>query len=189
MKPRLNPFASHRIDNLAYRLAGNDWINILGKLNRLNYRAAVIGPHGSGKTTFLEELATKLSAGGHHIHSVFINTNRPWMTSKELKTLRQQAKTKAIIFLDGADLLSWVQWLHIRFLVQQAKGLIITEHRPIRLPTLIQCHPSVEILDDMIGELCGPDGVQLRPFARTLFDRHRGNMHDVFRDLYMAVAG
>ena len=63
MKAHLNPFAPNRVQRLLPfdpLLAGSSWDSIESDWEQLDRRAAVIGHHGSGKTTFLETFRTRL---------------------------------------------------------------------------------------------------------------------------------
>ena len=53
MTPKTNPFATRELLKIQYFLNAEEWRDILQKLYRVSYRASVVGPHGSGKTTFL----------------------------------------------------------------------------------------------------------------------------------------
>ena len=68
MKAGENPFRTERLERVTLRLPdGVTWTGLLNRLRELKYRAAIVGPHGSGKTTFLEHLAPFLSAEGFRL--------------------------------------------------------------------------------------------------------------------------
>ena len=60
IRARDNPFRADRVQSLPYRLMDTTWDALLDRLAALRYRAAIVGPEGSGKTTvtttFLEQL-------------------------------------------------------------------------------------------------------------------------------------
>ena len=45
---RQNPFAIDRVTSLPFRLPEGDWPALMTRLQDLNYRGAVVGPHGTG---------------------------------------------------------------------------------------------------------------------------------------------
>jgi len=65
--------------------------------------------------------------------------------------------------------------------------LIITTHRPGRLPTLIACATNAALLDRIIQRLT-PDRLAAAPPAAELFTRHRGNLRNALRELYDVYA-
>ena len=174
MRARDNPFASHRVEKLRYRLPeGLTWDRLLDRLASLHYRAAIVGPHGRGKTTLLEELAPRLTAQGFRIRTV---------------TLRQEERKVGklpglgrdeILLLDGAEQLGRLAWLRVRFACRRAGGLIVTSHRPGLLPTLLECETTPELLADLVRELTGKEME-----IRELFTRHGGNVRMAFWELY-----
>jgi hypothetical protein len=64
MRARDNPFRTERMLEVRYRLEGIGWEELLRRFEKLGYRAALIGPHGSGKTTLIESLEPRLNALG-----------------------------------------------------------------------------------------------------------------------------
>lgn len=57
-----NPFTQQRIERLAYRFPdGGDWASNLERLKKLNFRALIVGGHGTGKSTLIRELRSRLS--------------------------------------------------------------------------------------------------------------------------------
>ena len=59
---RNNPFSQQRIERLAYRFPdGGCWASNLNRLKQLKFRAAVVGGYGTGKSTLIRELRSRLS--------------------------------------------------------------------------------------------------------------------------------
>jgi hypothetical protein len=168
MQARDNPFRSERIETLRYRFEGDSWEGLLARLAALGYRAAIVGPHGSGKTTLLEELEARLKAAG-------FNTRR---------TLPRRPDPGDILLLDSAGLLSPHKWFRIRRRATRAHGLVITDHRSGRLPTLIRCGTSPALLRELVSEL-GPVPHDLD----ALHAKHCGDVRRVLRELYDRCAG
>ena len=52
-KPRENPFRTEITDNITFKFTDNNLDSITTKLRDMDYRAAIIGPHGHGKTTLM----------------------------------------------------------------------------------------------------------------------------------------
>jgi energy-coupling factor transporter ATP-binding protein EcfA2 len=190
VKARDNPFESSRVLS-AIRYEGPDGTaggarSLLPRLEALGYRAAITGPHGSGKTTLLEDLEAALAARGFRIAHVRLD-------SEDRRLPRGWGKTSArleardVVCLDGAEQLDSLRWLWFRWTTRRAGGLIVTAHREGRLPTLIVCATSVDLLDRIIHRLA-PSAAAGAPGAAELFVRHRGNVREALRELYDVYA-
>ena len=94
------------------------------------------------------------------------------------------------MLLDGADLMPRLAWWRFRRRARNARGIIITSHRPGLLPTLINCTTTPELLDGIIVELLGEnDGGRREHVVQRLFDEHNGNVRNALRTLYDMNAG
>src|SRR5437773_2054864 len=62
-----NPFAVDRVLAQRYRVCDMTWEEIDNRFERLGRRAAIIGAHGRGKTTLLEDFTARLAARGWSI--------------------------------------------------------------------------------------------------------------------------
>jgi hypothetical protein len=174
MRARDNPFASHRIEAMAYRPQGTSWQALLRRLEELRYRAAIVGPHGSGKTTLLEALAARLAALDFVPQCAFLNDR-----SKRLPPLGRLTR-RHIVLLDGADHLPAMAWALLGLRLRTAGGLIITSHRAGMLPTLVQTTTSPNLLRELVQTLNPGQDRDIE----ALFRRHNGNVRNALRELY-----
>lgn len=180
MIARRNPFATERMEQLlCYNPTwiGRSWEEILSSLEELDWCAAVIGPHGSGKTTLLDELARRMETNGTPVRRLFLNDAHRRLDGLEF------ADPNEIVFLDGAEQLSGWAWRRFRRAVAPAKGVVITSHRPGRLPTLLKTKVSPEILRCCVNRL-DPDFVLSEREAEALFVRHDGNIRHALLECY-----
>ncbi len=182
MRPKENPFNSTKVESIPY-LLGNEssWQKVLDDLERLNFRACVTGPHGSGKTTFLEHLAEKLVQQGYLVTALTLNLEQPMLSSEDKKALIDLTKNE-IVLIDGAELLSIHQWQALRWRCRKAKGLVITMHRKGRFKTLIRCSTSVPLLQTLINRLAPDENIPAEK-VEDLFHRHKGNLRNALREL------
>jgi len=187
LKARDNPFASHRLHKLNYRLPGISWDEIIDKLRGLGFRAAVVGDEGTGKTTFVRELAQRLRANGYcvQMRRLSFGVPVPRVFFRQLSSVPDST----VIILDGADLLPTVAWYYIKYVVGRNKRLIIASHRQGLLPTLIHSRGSQVVLRELLSELIGPCPEHIQHNSLQLLQRHNGDMRKVFRDLYDACSG
>jgi hypothetical protein len=190
VKARENPFRTARV-RTAIRYAApaadpddsrDGAVALLPRLDVLRRRAAIVGPHGSGKTTLLEDLEHVLARRGLRITHLRLDTEGPRLP-REWPASARRLDAGDIVCVDGAELLGPIAWTHLRWQVRRAGGVIITTHRPGRLPTLIACRTSPALLDRIIRRLAPAGGVATPPVAE-LFARHHGNLREALRELY-----
>ena len=63
MKARENPFKAERvIATIRYTCPDGDLDTLIARLAALGYRAAIVGCHGAGKTTFVDRKSTRLNS-------------------------------------------------------------------------------------------------------------------------------
>jgi len=179
-----NPFRVSRLAALPYRAPGFDWDAFLEQIAAADYRGAIIGAHGHGKTTLLRELAMRLEGRGFIPVCVFLNRGCPDFAPGRFRELRRSLSPRNIVLLDGAEQLGFWTWRRFRRAVRRASGLIITAHHAGRLPTLYECRTSPELLEEILGELVPAAPASLRNDARRLFFQHQGDLHRILLALY-----
>jgi hypothetical protein len=182
VRARDNPFRSERVLSLRYRLGGN-WDALLARFERLGRRAAVVGPHGSGKTTLLEDLAPRLREAGFTTRPLRLDTETPRFEPGFLDRFFASLGPRDLILFDGAEQLGALAWHRFERRARAAAGLLVTQHRPGRLPTLVETSTTPELLETLVAQILG-DAAELRPTLPALFERHQGNLRDALRELY-----
>jgi hypothetical protein len=187
MRARDNPFAAQRLEAIPYRFSEMAWADLIGRLADLRFRGALVGLHGRGKTTLLEELARRLELRGLRTRAITLHEGDRRLSRKQRQTLFRGLSSHDVLLVDGAEQLSRLAWLEIRTRSRAAGGLVITSHHPGLLPTLHECHTSPELLAGIIVEmveLAGPVADRPLPSSEELFVRHGGNVRDALRELY-----
>jgi hypothetical protein len=183
-RPGDNPFAVQRVLEIRSRLPpGLTWEDLLDRLAALRWRAAIVGPHGHGKTTLLEDLAPRIAARGFRVRTVSLREARPRLDRTDEEMI-QSLGPGDVLLVDGAEQLGWLSWTAVRLRTRRAGGLVITSHQPGLLPTLFECQTSPELLAGIVEELSGDD-----LDAGELLARHCGNVRDALRELYDRWAG
>lgn len=183
MKPRDNPFASHRIEALAFRLpAGLTWDAFLARCAAAKWRGAIVGPHGSGKTALLEQLVPRLRECGFRPHVFRVHAETPAAEKAALLARVRPMRAPDFLLLDGAEQFSTREWLTLYSAASPLAGCLITVHRTSRLPTLLETKTSPALLAELAAELTGEPLPE--PEAAALHKRHLGNLRECLRALY-----
>jgi hypothetical protein len=181
MKARENPFRVERV--LTIRYQPQDWRfdDLMTRLGQLNYRGAIVGPEGSGKTTLLEDLAAHLAR--QNLHAKYLRLDRDQRTFDPvmLDQFFAQLSDRDVVCFDGCEQLSDRAWREFLKRSEHAGGLIITTHEPGRLPTLVTCSTTPELLREIVDRLIGSDHAI---DVKSLHRKHQGNIRDALRELY-----
>jgi len=185
-RPADNPFASHRVEDLAYRCDGFSVTDLARRTQELGGRVAIVGREGSGKTTLLHELAVFLPGEPVQVR-IRGGCRRPWRAA--LAQLPRSVQPSQVVLVDGAEQLGPVGWLLLLWAARSARCLVATLHRPGRLPTLIQCRTNHGLLRDLVSELAPADQSPPELDLDGLFRRHHGDIRLCLRELYDVFAG
>lgn len=180
--PESNPFRSSQIDKIPYQPLNTDLDAIMSKLRGMDFRGAITGPHGHGKTTLMENIMKRLSDENQPVKHLRLNLTLKnqrlvWLFSHKLNS-------DDVVLLDGADLLNPLAWIIFKLRVRHTKGLIITTHRDGLLPTLHACTTSCELQWELISSLAPDHQHKLKAFSKALFEKHKGNIRSSLRELY-----
>ncbi|MDO5554778.1 MAG: hypothetical protein Q4G68_13550 [Planctomycetia bacterium] len=151
-------------------------------------RAQLVGPHGSGKSTLMQELRRILTERGTRILSLELHDGTRCLDCETLQRMDTfLASGGGCIFLDGFEQLAYIQRLHFRTWCRAAGvGYLISTHRAaLGIPVLFRTVPSFRItrrvVDYLLDDSCfsvSEDGLV------ALFRRHQGNIRNVLFDLY-----
>ena len=185
-RPADNPFASHRVEAFSFRSAALEWRGLMQRMGNLGGRAAVVGPKGSGKTTLLQELARRLEQPAVVVR-IPGSCPQPWRTIRA--QLPRPVTHRHAILVDGSEQLGAVGWRLLLHATHRARYLIVTLHRPGRLPILIECRTDAGLLRNLVEELVPAGTLNLQIGLDDLFQRHEGNLRSCFRELYDVYAG
>lgn len=187
LAPHDNPFRVARIESLRFR--GDSTEDLLRRFEELGRRGALVGPHGSGKSTLLRELGAGIEAAGHRVKTLSLGEARP-ATRARLGDWYADADPGVVLLLDGAEQLGRLAWGRVRRATRNAGGLLITTHRPGRLPTLNEHRTGPALLRSLVGELVEEPALRaaLEPVLAEVFANARGNLRVALRELYDRVA-
>jgi|WetSurMetagenome_2_1015567.scaffolds.fasta_scaffold27905_3 hypothetical protein len=187
-RARDNPFSTHRLDALRYRPQGESWEDMLGRLEAMGWRGSVVGPEGSGKTALLHDLAPRLKAIGLRVENLRLGFGQRTLPVDTLRRLSSLLDGEAALLLDGAEQLGPMGWRAVARSARRAGALVITLHRPGRLPTWVWCDPSEALFLELVSELTGGCSDEAEHAARKAFAAHGGNVRSSLLSLYDAYS-
>ncbi len=105
-----NPFAVHRVLRVRYELDAAEWRTLLNRFAALGHRGAIIGPHRTGKTTLLEDLATQLAARGWGPHWVQLNADSRDIGDRLRSVAKARLDRHDAVWVDGAEQVAPLAW-------------------------------------------------------------------------------
>ncbi|HEX3724763.1 MAG TPA: hypothetical protein VHV08_00910 [Pirellulales bacterium] len=182
-----NPFSTRfvRPGALPYVFAaGENEAKVIDRLGILGWRAQIIGPHGSGKSTLVAQLLGPLARAGH---PAWLFTLRDGQRRLPADWQGQvQSARAALVFVDGYEQLSFAsRWL-IKFACRrQGWGLLVTAHRPVGFPTLMRTSSSLALAEAVVGQLLrGRDAWIDRQAISECFTASGSNLREMLFALY-----
>jgi adenylate kinase len=148
-------------------------------LARNRQRGAIVGPHGSGKTTLIEQLGDRLDG---EVVWVRLNSDDRAPGPAARAGLPRHLDQSHVVLIDGAEQLGEWSWRWFCHRARHAGTMVITTHRPGRLPTIHTCSTDPSLLRRLVEELA-PEVAEVVNLEE-LFLRHDGNIRRCFRELY-----
>jgi len=181
---RCNPFRTACFDRLKFRDPAFNSAEVLRRWEAAGRRGAIVGLHGHGKTTLLEECLRTLSGAGTPILRLKLSLGERRLPQLFLAAVAHSDSRDAVIAIDGAEQLRWWRWRRFRASIKPTQGCLITSHREGQLPTLVHCQTNAALLMDLVEDLQGILTPRERSRLEQLFARHQGNIRLCLRDLY-----
>ncbi|HEY5893882.1 MAG TPA: hypothetical protein VIT91_11680 [Chthoniobacterales bacterium] len=187
MNARENPFASSWVEAIPFVFPENDgWNVLIARLFHHGWRASIIGPHGTGKTTLLEQLVPHLAGLGFKPRLVTLNTTSSLGEKFCLIKAVRGLGSRDFLLLDGAEQLLPGQFFLLEVIGRKCGGLLITRHRRGPLPVVFETNPTPALLRGLIARLTGR--IPSEKESSALLTRHRLSIRDCFRELYDRAA-
>lgn len=193
---RDNPFEADRIEQLlTFEPA---WLNltwnaILNRAAAMDYRGAVAGPHGSGKTTFCDAFSKRLEEREFTVIRWFLNDRKTQPDAGELAAIHSaECPESTILLIDGTEFLSPAAWRSVFRETTKFAGLFATIHseknlpKP-RLPIFLRTETKPEMLLAFAKQLA-PDFLWDEAELRTIFEENRGNLREALWSCYDRLA-
>ncbi len=149
--PSINPFATRytRPGELPYLLpAGLTIATLVDRLKQQHWRGAIVGPHGSGKSSLLAACREEFLKRERILSEYSLHNHE--RTLANLFTNARSWNDRTLVIVDGYEQLSWRSTLQLAFLVRiRRAGLVVTVHAPTNLPTWYETVPSAELAEQV----------------------------------------
>lgn len=183
---RENPFRIEKVTRVKFHFRDGNWDTHLARLQALEFRAAIVGPQGTGKTTLLYELLDCIQHRGASVAHFFI----PQETESHREMLSDALARSAngsIVLVDGMERFTWWQRWRLFSGTRPGNGLVANFHQPcrfpMRLPTWIQTSTSFELMEQILVDL-GLDEPAIQSAGAEALQQANGNAREALRDLY-----
>jgi hypothetical protein len=185
--PRSNPFSTKfiRPGAIPFQFGPDESAETLVRsLAERQWRGQIIGPHGSGKSTLLATLEGALTAGGVRWWSTSLHDGQRRMPRGWSQLGR--ARQASLVIVDGYEQLArWQRWLLLAACRRRGWGLLVTAHRDVGLPTLYRTVPSLEMAEQIVGELLAAEAARLPSGqVEALFHAAGGDVRETLFGLY-----
>ena len=178
-----NPFRTSRLLALPAHWGDETPRTLLARWHSAGRRGALVGPHGTGKTARLRVLAEILSREGWRTVWIQWHDDGATMPSDWVAALAE-LDSRTVVLLDGSENLGAFAAYRLHRRTRRAGGVLATRHHAsLLLRTLARHRPDAEVFAAHVA-LLAPEIV---PSARAVFAAARGNAHEAFRRLYLAV--
>ncbi len=186
----LNPFRVDRLESIPFFFPeGMNWSELESRLEAAGGRGSIVGPHGSGKTTLIEEWIRRLQSRGEKVIRIRLNGERRDFSRAEWDLLRDGG-SETFLFVDGAEQLGvFARWSLIR-LSSAFKAVVLSLHRKGRLPVLFECCVFPGLAEEILTELLGPEEAEnTLPRFQAALKRRGAHLRAALFDLYDLEAG
>ena len=193
---RTNPFRSSRIVPGAVdyffspkneTLVGPASVaEVMDALRQLKWRGAIVGAHGTGKSSLLAALLPALNDAGKMCALFELHDGQ-----RKLDWAKVDEAAAKILVIDGYEQLSlWQKSKLRRFCERKELGLLVTAHAAQRgLPVVVSTQADDEVAAAVLEQLLQHEP-ELLPLAsrlaKDLLPKHDGNLREVLFALYDA---
>jgi energy-coupling factor transporter ATP-binding protein EcfA2 len=180
-----NPFATRftRPGAIGYLFpSGESAAALVQRLEQQQWQGQIVGPHGSGKSTLLAALDPALAAAGRDVVRVTLRDGQ-----RALPTIdRSELTASSQLVIDGFEQLSWWSRQRLRLLVRRTgAGLLITTHADAGLPTLSRMQPTLELAEQVVGQLVSKGDPRIEPAdIRAAFAATSGDIRETLFQLF-----
>ena len=157
---------------LADRLRGSGW------------RGQIVGPHGSGKSALLAALVPAIEAAGRGVCPIELHDGQRRLPPGFPP--QGNPPEPAVVIVDGYEQLSRFSRFRLRRVCARlGLGLLVTTHRPVRLPELFRTRPDLALAQRIVDRLLAQDRSLVTPEeVADRFSARQGDLREMLFDLY-----
>ncbi|MEN0064903.1 MAG: hypothetical protein AAGA48_22350 [Myxococcota bacterium] len=175
-RPADNPFRVQRHPSIRYA-TGSALTAFAKRLAALHHRAALVGPHGTGKTTLREDLERHYLRLGWRIVRLAFHPHT-WPPWNAWGAVLAAPRDRTLVTVDGVEQLPRPLW---RLLRSVRRGpLLVTSHHDCGLPVLHRHTTDSTVLQQIVEALGGPRALDYD----ALWAKHDGNIRSCLLDCY-----
>ncbi|HEX4143264.1 MAG TPA: hypothetical protein VHY91_06920 [Pirellulales bacterium] len=181
-----NPFATRNVRPGAipyFFPAGVDAARLVERLAAGDWRGQIIGPHGSGKSTLLTTLLPEMEARDRRPRLIALHDGQRRLPER-LERM-PEIDERAVIVVDGYEQLGWwARWRLDRLCQRRGCGLLVTAHRPVGLPLVLETLTTAELAEQLVERLTRDTSPIDRQEVVARFAARGGNLREVLFDCY-----
>ncbi|MGJ8726490.1 MAG: hypothetical protein ACSHYB_18240 [Roseibacillus sp.] len=187
MKAHLNPFAPDRVQRLLPfdpELIETTWEQLETRWENLHRRAVITGPHGSGKTTFLNTFAERL-ADTYHVETLFFHRDEHRLSPQQRKQItRLKAPSRTILLVDGEGHLTLRERHWLRHQSQEMAGYLVARHHRCTLPTLLSLSVTPKLAHQLLEQIHPAEATRRANDLPQLLRKKSGNLRELWLSFY-----
>lgn len=186
---RHNPFSTRNVRPgvRSYLFSKGDSVGeLIDRLEQFEWRAQIVGPHGSGKSTLVQSLRLLIHSAGK-VTSVFELHDGQTRLQLDHAELASRGR-ESMLVIDGFEQLGWLTRRKIKsFCIKNQTGLLVTSHESVGLPTLFETSVSLETATSVVAQILASENaasVISSVDIQSLYNSHGGNLRDLLFGLY-----
>ncbi|MFN3148993.1 hypothetical protein [Bremerella sp.] len=180
---RRNPFSTRftRPGTIPFIFPGEYSLeSIVAAFDQPAAQAAIVGPHGSGKSSLLETLSQKWLEVGLVEQRVRLTASR-----KHNPLRLGSLDATSLLVIDGFEQLSFWKQQWVRWRCQRKRTrLLVTAHRDCGLPIVLRTQPSWTLALKLSSMLLSCDVTPYETELRSLWEEEPGDIRVYFFRLY-----
>lgn len=182
--PHVNPFATSRVRPGAIDFLFPpevDAAQLVRQLATWKWRAQIVGPHGTGKSTLLAALRQELQGIGKPFIHVALHDGQ-----RQLPAELRHPSPDVLTIIDGFEQLgAWWRWWLLHGPVWRKRGLLITTHASMGLPTLWRTEVTPQLAQRVLERLApAGDATISAADVEQQLARHGGDLRAALFGLY-----
>lgn len=181
-----NPFSTRNVRPGAIEYlfeSGTSAVALVARLRENHWRGEIVGPHGSGKSTFLATLLPLLEQSGRKVAHFVLHGGERQLPVSTRESRVWNSDTQVVV--DGYEQLGWWsrRWLELTCR-KRGSGLLVTAHASVGLPPLLQTTSSLEALRTIALRLQPTPPLVTSDDVTRAFEQHSGNAREALFALY-----